>query len=145
MASVKIEYKFIQPGNLSSLGNLNNSNYLELYRHQPRSSESAISAVTDAVRVLSRPRTRPATNASNPKMAPLPPPELNTAISDFLLFLQIPSISGSGPLDGSYDACGQFLLDKMKELGMQAKILEESVEHKPVVVGTVVGSDVSFD
>lgn len=67
--------------------------------------------------------------------------ELQRALDDFIAFIRIPSVSGNGPLDGSYDACGAFLLERMIELGLEAQVLPESKPHKPVVVGTLRGTD----
>jgi acetylornithine deacetylase/succinyl-diaminopimelate desuccinylase-like protein len=72
----------------------------------------------------------------------LPPAELSRALDDFTAFLKIESVSGDGPQNGAYDACGDWLLKSMKEMGIEAQILPESREHKPVVVGTIKGSEV---
>jgi aminoacylase len=66
------------------------------------------------------------------------------AVDDFVALIRFPTISGSGPLDGSYDACGKWLLEQLVAIGLVAQILPESVPHKPVVVATWVGTDPSL-
>ena len=63
------------------------------------------------------------------------------AIEDFLSLLRFPTVSGSGPIDGSYNACGDWLIDVLKSLGMEnVQIIPESPKNKPVVVATWKGS-----
>ena len=71
--------------------------------------------------------------------------ERTQAVGDFVSLIRFPTISGSGPLDGSYDACGTWLLEQLVAIGLDnVQILPESVPHKPVVVATWPGTDPSL-
>ena len=68
--------------------------------------------------------------------------EEQAAIATFIDLLRFKTISGSGPLDGSYDACGKFLLEQLVSIGMDnAHVLPESIKNKPIVVATWIGSE----
>jgi aminoacylase len=63
--------------------------------------------------------------------------ERQVAIEDFLKILRFETVSGSGPLDGSYNACGKWLVESLTALGMESvQIIPESLPNKPVVVAT---------
>ena len=57
------------------------------------------------------------------------------ALDAFVEIIQFRTISGEGPLNGSYNACGAWLLKQMTSMGLQAEILPESLPNKPLVVG----------
>jgi aminoacylase len=63
------------------------------------------------------------------------------AINVFIKLLQYKTISGSAPEDGSYNACGEYLLQFLNDLGLEhVQILPESIRNKPIIVGTWVGT-----
>lgn len=67
--------------------------------------------------------------------------EQTAAIEDFLSLLRFPTVSGNGPIDGSYNACGLWLEKTLNSLEMEnVQILPESPKNKPVVVATWKGS-----
>ncbi|KAI9005676.1 ACY1-like metalloprotease [Hyaloraphidium curvatum] len=67
--------------------------------------------------------------------------EQQRLVDEFVAVVRFPTVSGTGPLDGSYDACGGWLLARLTELGADALILPESKPHKPIVVGTLKGTE----
>jgi aminoacylase len=67
--------------------------------------------------------------------------ESETILQKFVELIRFPTISGNGPLDGSYDACAEFLVNELNAIGVPASILPESLPHKPVVVGEWLGSN----
>jgi aminoacylase len=63
------------------------------------------------------------------------------AIKLFTEILQFPTVSVIGPDSGSYHKCGQWLLERCSEIGLDAKIISESKENKPIVVAEWLGND----
>eukprot|EP01041_Mallomonas_annulata_P003634 gene3634-7242_t len=71
--------------------------------------------------------------------------EKQGAVDDFVEILKFPTISGIGPVNGSYDDCSQWLLNKCNGIKLDtAFILPESKPHKPIVVSTWIGTDPSL-
>ncbi len=66
--------------------------------------------------------------------------ESEEILQKFVELIRIPTISGNGPLDGSYDRCGEYLVNELTSIGIPGFILPESQPHKPVVVGEWIGS-----
>jgi aminoacylase len=67
--------------------------------------------------------------------------EKEAAIEDFLSILRFETVSGSAPLDGSYNACADWLVENLNSLGMDnVKILPESLPNKAIVVATWTGT-----
>lgn len=66
----------------------------------------------------------------------LTPTERERAIESLVQLIKFPTISGSGPLDGSYNACAEWLLQELRGLGLETTILDSSVENKPIVIAT---------
>jgi aminoacylase len=67
--------------------------------------------------------------------------EADASISKFIELVKFPTVSGDGPHNGSYKACGNFILGELKSAGLDSFILQDSVENKPIVIATWVGSD----
>ncbi len=57
------------------------------------------------------------------------------AITDLVEMVKFRTISGEGAANGSYDACGAWLMRKLEAIGLEVAILPESVDHKPIIVG----------
>jgi aminoacylase len=70
--------------------------------------------------------------------------EENTAIEKFIEIIKFPTISGLGAIDGSYDACGAWLLQELENIGLLSFNLKESKENKPIIIGTWFGSSVNL-
>lgn len=66
------------------------------------------------------------------------------AIACLIDCIQFQTVSNLGPFNGSYDVCAQYLLEKLTDCGFDAKILPESVPHKPIVVATLLGTNPSL-
>lgn len=67
------------------------------------------------------------------------------AVSRFQEFLRIPSVSATGPTDGSYSAASAWLVEACKaSLGDIPVKTIEPVAHKPIVVATLQGTDPSL-
>lgn len=67
--------------------------------------------------------------------------EQDDAIEDFLSLLRFQTVSFTGPLDGSYNRCGKWLVDTLNSIGLEnVQIIPESHENKPVVVATWKGT-----
>jgi aminoacylase len=58
--------------------------------------------------------------------------------------LRFETVSDFGVTNGSYELCGQWLLQKCQNIGLMASILPESKPGKPVVIAEWVGSDPSM-
>jgi acetylornithine deacetylase/succinyl-diaminopimelate desuccinylase-like protein len=56
------------------------------------------------------------------------------AVAHFRHMLQFETVSASGPENGSYDACAEWLKLLCKECGFEASVLPESKPHKPIVI-----------
>ena len=69
--------------------------------------------------------------------------EQEAAIQDFLDFLAIPTVSGTGP-QGAYDTCAQWLLKFFRSIGLDPFLLPESLPGKPIVVCCWKGTDPSL-
>ena len=67
--------------------------------------------------------------------------EENDAIKDFGDIIRFPTISSLGPINGSYRACSQWLLQKLLSFKLEASILPESLSEKPIVIATYLGSN----
>eukprot|EP01039_Chlorochromonas_danica_P007435 gene7435-8222_t len=67
--------------------------------------------------------------------------EEELAISKLIELIRFPTVSAAAPLDGSYDACANWLEKELLAIGLEAFILPESLPHKPIVVGTWKGSN----
>ena len=74
----------------------------------------------------------------------LTPDEIETSLLKFIELIRFPTISNSAVVNGSYQACGTWLLNQLKEIGLHSFILEESLENKPIVIATWEGSDPSL-
>jgi acetylornithine deacetylase/succinyl-diaminopimelate desuccinylase-like protein len=59
----------------------------------------------------------------------------------FIELLKFRTVSADGPINGSYDACGQWILNELISMGLEAEILKESKSHKPIIVGRMLGSN----
>ncbi len=71
----------------------------------------------------------------------LSPLEQDAAIDLLIAAVQVPSVSNTGPLDGSYDAIVDLFARELREIrDMEVFILPESIEHKPILVGVLKGS-----
>lgn len=57
---------------------------------------------------------------------------------------RFPTISASAADDGSYKRCADWLLRKLQDVGLDSFILPESLPEKPVVIGTLTGTDPSL-
>jgi aminoacylase len=64
-----------------------------------------------------------------------------SAVDRFRHLLRIESVSSEGPANGSYFEAVGLLSSWMKEIGMQNIQIKEFVNHKPVLVGSILGSD----
>jgi acetylornithine deacetylase/succinyl-diaminopimelate desuccinylase-like protein len=62
------------------------------------------------------------------------------AVSQFIELVRFKTVSGDGPLNGEYNACGNWLLQKQLDIGLEAEIIPESKPNKPIVVGKWAGS-----
>lgn len=62
------------------------------------------------------------------------------AVNDLVEMVKFPTVSGDGPINGSYDDCAAWILSRLTELGLDCSILPESLPHKPLVVGKWEGS-----
>jgi aminoacylase len=63
------------------------------------------------------------------------------SLNRFREFLRIPSISGNGPIDGSYKAAVSLLSQWMAEVGLTNIRTIEYVPGKPVLIGSLIGTD----
>jgi aminoacylase len=61
--------------------------------------------------------------------------ERASAVSQFIELIRFKTVSGDGPFNGAYSACGDWLLRKLQELGLEAEIIPESKPNKPIIVG----------
>jgi aminoacylase len=61
------------------------------------------------------------------------------SLDRFRDFLRIPSISGNGPHDGTYEAAVGLLSEWMNEIGLENIQRVEYVEGKPVLIGSIIG------
>lgn len=66
------------------------------------------------------------------------------AISELQQFIRFETVSNCAVDNGAYDSCASWLLTKLLEVGIEAYILPESAPHKPVVIGTIKGTDPSL-
>lgn len=65
---------------------------------------------------------------------------MNESIDRFRQLLRIPSVSGSGITNGSYQKCSELLQSWMREIGLVNIRAVEYVSGKPVVIGTRLGT-----
>lgn len=56
----------------------------------------------------------------------------------------VPALPSIGPKNGSYVACGEYIYQKCVEIGLNAHILMESKENKPIIVAEWLGNDPSL-
>jgi aminoacylase len=59
----------------------------------------------------------------------------------FVEVLRFPTVSALGPSNGSYNDCAAWLLQKCREIGLEAISLPEAKENKPIIVAEWRGSD----
>jgi acetylornithine deacetylase/succinyl-diaminopimelate desuccinylase-like protein len=62
-------------------------------------------------------------------------------ITLFQEMIKFKTISGEGPTNGSYDECGQWILNELRLIEFNPQILIESISHKPIIVGSWLGSN----
>ena len=67
--------------------------------------------------------------------------EASAWLSEIISF---PTVSGEGPLNGSYNTCANWILNKLLSIGLDAKILPESGCNKPIVIASWIGSSPSL-
>lgn len=66
------------------------------------------------------------------------------AVKRFQEFIRIPSISGEGPSNGSYEKCAEWLVALCSQLdGCHVKVIRPKPQ-KPIVIATLVGKDPSL-
>jgi aminoacylase len=70
--------------------------------------------------------------------------DLTVAVQKFIEFIRFETISNSACLDGSYNACANWLLREMQGIGIDSFILPESLPNKPIVVGVWKGSQLGI-
>ena len=70
--------------------------------------------------------------------------EKDYAVQALVEIVTIDTVSATGASGGGYDACAQFLLKELELAGIPAHILEGSVPNKPVVVGSIIGTEPSL-
>ena len=56
------------------------------------------------------------------------------AINNLSEIIKFRTVSGEGALNGAYEQCGKWLLQKLLAVGLEAEILPESKPNKPIVV-----------
>lgn len=66
--------------------------------------------------------------------------EQSTAINKLIQMIRFPTVSDSGAINGSYDACSAWLQAQLQGIGLEAILLPESAPHKPIVIGTWKGT-----
>ena len=68
--------------------------------------------------------------------------ECEEAILDFVDCIKIPTVSGLGPINGSYNDMATWLMNQMKSIVgiVDIKIVEDSLDGHPLVVGSIIGS-----
>mmetsp|Transcript_25483 Transcript_25483/g.37601 ORF Transcript_25483/g.37601 Transcript_25483/m.37601 type:complete len:439 (+) Transcript_25483:44-1360(+) len=67
-----------------------------------------------------------------------------TAVSLFVRLLQFETVSDTGPTNGGYKSCAEWLCSQCTEAGLTSFVLPESVENKPIVVAEWKGIDDSL-
>lgn len=70
--------------------------------------------------------------------------EKNQAVQWLQDMVRFKTISGEGPTNGDYVRCANWLLEISTSIGLEANILEESKEGKPIVVVKWSGSDTTL-
>jgi len=72
--------------------------------------------------------------------------EREESIERFVACLKIPTVSGDGPDNGSYNAMAEWLLSELSAAGasVECQTLPESVVNKPIVVAKIAGTDASL-
>ena len=68
----------------------------------------------------------------------------SSPVGRFREFLRIPSISSQGPIDGSYAAAVKLLSSWMNEIGLSDIRTIDYTERKPVLIGTLLGTNPSL-
>lgn len=67
--------------------------------------------------------------------------EKQESLSKFVEILRFPTVSATGPIDGSYINCSKWILSELIDLGFEAAFLPEALETKPIIVGTWKGTN----
>lgn len=67
--------------------------------------------------------------------------ESEECINLFCELLRFETVSEIGGTNGSYELCGQWLMNKCVDIGLTSSILLESKLDKPIVIAEWVGSD----
>lgn len=63
------------------------------------------------------------------------------AIELFKEILKFETISSKGPINNSYNLCGEWIQKQLQKLNLKVNILEESKENKPIIVAEWEGSN----